>query len=362
MATGFDEIGKTLRQLGRDTVSSVQKMNEARQASGRLSDARKTVDRLYAELGKAVYEQYGSAPLAGLEEQLEKITEAKKTVELREKEVQAVKGVAICPNCGKEAAKGEKFCSACGTKLPEIEIPETQEETEQEAEAAEETVQTETVDAAAPETEAPETEPAETEEAETEAVTQENAESADAEASETVEADAETVETAEPEDAGEKDTAAAGEAGPAPETEEAAEAAQSKMEQAGKLFENAVSNIDTDKLKEDMKAAGQAAGDFVNDAADKAKVLFDNVAEKAGYFMQGVNTRLAEREAAKKEEQAQAEAAEQAGEADDSADWLFEKEETAEPAASGEDADTASSDQPVADTETEAPTGEDTQV
>ncbi len=123
MALGFEEISKKLQQLGIDAANSVQKMGEAYQASSKLSDAKKALNKLYAQLGKAMAEQMETAP-EGMEDLFQAIASAKIDVEACEKQIQAIKGVVFCPSCGKEGSRNENFCSACGTKLPDPPQPE----------------------------------------------------------------------------------------------------------------------------------------------------------------------------------------------------------------------------------------------
>ena len=120
---GFESLGKKLAQFGQDTRNSVAKLGENYQMNSKLSDARKNLDGLFGKLGAAVAEKFADGGLEGFEEDFEAIKLAKQAVADIEEQIQKMKGVVVCPECGKEAAKGERFCSACGAKLPEEEDP-----------------------------------------------------------------------------------------------------------------------------------------------------------------------------------------------------------------------------------------------
>ena len=122
----FENLGKKLAQLGQDTKASVQKMSESYSLNSKLNEEKKALDSLFAQIGEAVFEKISEAPipgLEGLEEKFGAVKAAKEVIKGLEDQVTRLRGVSVCPECGKEAAKGEKFCSACGAKLPEEEDP-----------------------------------------------------------------------------------------------------------------------------------------------------------------------------------------------------------------------------------------------
>ncbi|MDD3795805.1 MAG: zinc ribbon domain-containing protein [Lachnospiraceae bacterium] len=117
---GFEELGKKLIRLGQDTKTGVQKMSESYQITGKINEEKKTLDNLYEEIGRKLYALNAKTPLEGLEEEFEAIRMSLENIQEYNDQLQQVKGVAVCPECGKEAAKGEKFCSSCGARLPEV--------------------------------------------------------------------------------------------------------------------------------------------------------------------------------------------------------------------------------------------------
>ena len=120
----FDEISKKVKKFSKNTVEEVQKMNEVRILNGKISDAKKQVNQLYLEMGKKLYEQYKEAPFEGFETEIRTITEKKELIGQIKEQVRTVKGVVLCPCCNTEVPKGERFCSNCGNKMPEVVDPE----------------------------------------------------------------------------------------------------------------------------------------------------------------------------------------------------------------------------------------------
>lgn len=118
---GFEELGKKLMRLGQDTKSGVQKMGESYQINTKLTDEKKKLDQLFRAIGETVYNANKEKPLEGLEEEFEAIEAIQKNIVEYSDQLNKVKGVLYCTECGREAVKGEKFCASCGAKLPEAE-------------------------------------------------------------------------------------------------------------------------------------------------------------------------------------------------------------------------------------------------
>lgn len=147
----FDEISKKVMKFGKDTMTEVQKMNEVRQLNGRVNDEKKKLEKIYMEMGKKLYDLYKEAPLEGFEEEIHAIEERFSMIDLFQDQIRTVKGVALCPCCNMEVSAGERFCSNCGSRMPEVitieekdeaevlegEVVEAESETAEEAEAPE---------------------------------------------------------------------------------------------------------------------------------------------------------------------------------------------------------------------------------
>ena len=125
----FEDLKKKFEKIGKDTVTEVQKLNEIRQLNSRVNDEKKALNKIYTEMGKKLYELYKDAPLEGFEAEIQSVEEKFSMIDLLQDQVRSVKGVALCPSCNMEVGAGERFCSNCGGKMPEvIEIEEKVEE------------------------------------------------------------------------------------------------------------------------------------------------------------------------------------------------------------------------------------------
>ena len=114
---GFSDLGKKLSKLGQDTKNGVQKVSDSVSISNRISQEKKSLERLFALIGEAVYKENPETPKAGLEDEWAAVKVAYANIASYTDQLNHVKGIIYCPNCGRPAASGDKFCAKCGYKL-----------------------------------------------------------------------------------------------------------------------------------------------------------------------------------------------------------------------------------------------------
>ena len=119
---GIETFGKKIAQIGQDTKSSVQKVSNVISINSKITEETDKLNELLAKVGSSAYEKFADNPPEGLEETFEEIKTVKETLASLQEQREKAKGVVTCPECGKEYPVGENFCSACGAKLPEVEI------------------------------------------------------------------------------------------------------------------------------------------------------------------------------------------------------------------------------------------------
>ena len=114
---GFSDLGKKLSKLGQDTKNGVQKVSDSVSISNRISQEKKSLERLFALIGEAVYKEDPDSPKAGLEDEWAAVKVAYSNIAAYTEQLNHIKGIVYCPNCGRPAANGDKFCAKCGFKL-----------------------------------------------------------------------------------------------------------------------------------------------------------------------------------------------------------------------------------------------------
>ncbi len=110
----FDGIGKKVKDF-----SEVTKINST------ISSKNREIDRLYQELGRQYFAQYGNSPDAPFSDLTATIRTRKEELDQLNNQVNMLKGMAPCPNCGAPVPAGSQFCSACGAQQPAPAAPQT---------------------------------------------------------------------------------------------------------------------------------------------------------------------------------------------------------------------------------------------
>lgn len=113
-------IGRKFKKIGKDTMTEIQKMNDIRQINSKINEQKKQISSIYSQIGQKLYKLYKEAPLEGFDMEFQKIDERFATIEVYNDQIREIKGVRMCPNCHTEVSLYERYCSACGQKLPEI--------------------------------------------------------------------------------------------------------------------------------------------------------------------------------------------------------------------------------------------------
>jgi len=141
----FNKLGSSLSSAGKDGLNKAKEMKDSAKISLDIKDRENSIQKMYRELGKAYYQDHKddispeySDRIASIKAAFEEIGELKSNLD-------DVRGVRRCPNCGKVISPEAKFCASCGEKCEEEVVEcevvedETEEPVEETVESAEET-------------------------------------------------------------------------------------------------------------------------------------------------------------------------------------------------------------------------------
>lgn len=128
----FDNLRDKLATTGKDVSDKAKEAAAVAKLKTQISLEEGKLKGLYADLGKAYYENPEDE---NIEAYKDSITAVKEVLAGYETELADLKGLKTCTNCGARMAKEVLFCSKCGAKN---EVPEPAA-AEPEAEAAQET-------------------------------------------------------------------------------------------------------------------------------------------------------------------------------------------------------------------------------
>lgn len=123
----FDNLRGVISNTSKDVTAKAKDVAATAKLKSQIALEKGKLTDLFAELGKAFYENPEDENIAALKDS---ITASKELIAGYEKQLIDQKGLDVCPNCGATIAKDVLFCGKCGSK---IERPEPVAEAAEEA-------------------------------------------------------------------------------------------------------------------------------------------------------------------------------------------------------------------------------------
>ena len=120
----FDRLTKTVTEASQKTLAKTKELADTSRLSVMIAEQERIANNQYLEIGKLYvsthkdnYEEDFSGMIAAIADAEAKIRDYKK-------QIQAIKGVQRCENCGAEVPNGSAFCSSCGAAMPKNVVAE----------------------------------------------------------------------------------------------------------------------------------------------------------------------------------------------------------------------------------------------
>ena len=112
----FDDISKKLSQVSQNAVGKTKDTADIFKLKNEISEEERKIVALYNEIGRLYaslhYEDFEPS-FANL---MASLKESVAAIELRQAQIQNIRNVTTCSNCGAEIARESMFCSACGAQ------------------------------------------------------------------------------------------------------------------------------------------------------------------------------------------------------------------------------------------------------
>ena len=113
----FEELGKKISQVGYATVQKTKELADVSKINLSISEEERKLNDLYMQIGKKYVELHTYAPENEFAELLEQVCIGKEKIVNLKVEIEKIKGVICCENCGAEISEKSGFCSNCGAKI-----------------------------------------------------------------------------------------------------------------------------------------------------------------------------------------------------------------------------------------------------
>jgi len=116
----FDDLGKKISQTGQTAVQKTREMADIARINSMISDEEKKVNNNYFSVGKLYVAMFSANPNEEFLGMITSINESEKKVKEYRQQIQDIKGIQRCEQCGTEVVKGAAFCNACGHAMPKV--------------------------------------------------------------------------------------------------------------------------------------------------------------------------------------------------------------------------------------------------
>jgi hypothetical protein len=121
----FDKIGEKITSTSKEVAKKTKNLTEAARLNMQISNEEDSIRNVYGQIGKLYYDLFSASPDERFVLLCTTITESLKKIDEYKNQIQTIKGVKKCPNCGAEIASSAVFCGICGKKtVAEEETPD----------------------------------------------------------------------------------------------------------------------------------------------------------------------------------------------------------------------------------------------
>ncbi len=106
-----------LKKFGKNVAQKSSEMVETTKLNMSITQEKDKINKIFYEIGAAVYEQYKAGNDVGLGDKCMLIVEMEAKIAEIQAKIMEIKNATKCPGCGAEVSAETVFCASCGTKL-----------------------------------------------------------------------------------------------------------------------------------------------------------------------------------------------------------------------------------------------------
>ncbi len=117
----YDGLGKKIQQTGQGAIDKTKKGAETVKHNSAISNLEREISQEYTEIGRLYYQQHADEPQdADMAPHFQTISDKMAEIEEHRAQVDELKGMRKCTNCGAMISGTATFCNYCGARqVPE---------------------------------------------------------------------------------------------------------------------------------------------------------------------------------------------------------------------------------------------------
>ena len=113
----FDQLGKKVTDAGKGVAQQTKNLSEIARLTSVIDTEEKLVAQSYAQIGKAYYENHKNDPSAECASQIALVNKSLEKIAQWREQIQKIKGIVKCPQCGADVPYNSQFCGTCGSRI-----------------------------------------------------------------------------------------------------------------------------------------------------------------------------------------------------------------------------------------------------
>lgn len=113
----FDDVKRGLSATGRQVAKKTKELSETVQLKSQINTEKETINRLYASIGKQVFEAAGEEAEKKFFSEFGSIRKSMTKIKELEIQLTTMDGCIFCSECGARIDKDSTFCNHCGAKV-----------------------------------------------------------------------------------------------------------------------------------------------------------------------------------------------------------------------------------------------------
>ncbi|MCD8087159.1 MAG: zinc ribbon domain-containing protein [Oscillospiraceae bacterium] len=117
----FDKVGRAFSATSQSAIQKTRELADIARLSGQITENNERISRLYAEIGAMYCKAHPADAEPAYARQVEAVLQMQRQNEEWNDQIQVLRGMTKCPQCGEYVAGNAPFCTACGCRL----LPET---------------------------------------------------------------------------------------------------------------------------------------------------------------------------------------------------------------------------------------------
>ncbi len=124
----FDDLGKKVTDAGQKAMQKTQEMSEMARLNSLISQNENKLNSAYCQIGQLFAELYRDDHRPEFAELMTTVIGLEQENDTYKKQLQDMKGIQRCEQCGAEVPKGAAFCNSCGASVSQTDKQETVED------------------------------------------------------------------------------------------------------------------------------------------------------------------------------------------------------------------------------------------